>query len=404
MPDDPVLIALLYEEEGPALDFKRDQYKFVGATDTAKAEILKDILAFTNSWRRNDAFILIGVDELPGGKAKVVGVLDHLKDADLQQFVNSKTDAPVDFSYSPVELEGKSIGVIRLPVQQRPRCLLKPYGGLLADVVYVRRGSSTVLAKPAEISQMGAATVPAAEIPNLSIEFADGVNRRRLGMNAVINVVLFDLGDPEALPDYEESADPLFPLMRTVNRGYLRELAVYTVTNHVCKPFQFVVVNGSAVAHDVRIELSTPAEQVILLDDESWPELPQRNWNMYASISNSVNAQFKDEVEIVAKCLDDRWIVDITVEKVQPHASAWVKGFLYIGRRETGDIVLAGTVSADNLPKPQPVSLAVHVSAEVKSIDQKGLLHIEWERYLASPKGQEWKKMIEKRKREKGNG
>ena len=399
MPDE-ILIALLFEAEGPALDFKRDQYKFVGAADADKAELLKDILAFANSWRRNDAFILIGIDEQPSGKATVVGVADHLKDADLQQFVNSKTNAPVDFSYAPAELEGKLIGVIRLPVQQRPRYLLKPYGGLSADVVYVRQGSSTTQAKPYEISQMGAAAVPFAEVPHLSIEFADGINRRRLGATAEITVVFFDLGDLDALPDYREPKDPLFAPMRTVNHNYLRQLARYTVTHHICKPFQFAVVNDSdAVAHDVRVELSTPVSQVFLLDDDSWPELPQRSWDPW--IPRPMNVRFKKEAEIVAKPLDERWIVDIIVEKVQPHSTAWVKGFLYIGRRETGDIVLAGTVSADNLPKPQPVSLAIHVSAEARSIDPNDLLRMEWERYLASPEGQRWQKKIERREREK---
>jgi hypothetical protein len=99
--------------------------------------------------------------------------------------------------------------------------------------------------------------------------------------------------------------------------------------------------------------------------------------------------------------LDERWIVDINVEKVQPRSTAWVKGFLYIGRRETGDIVLAGTVSADNLPKPQAVSLTVHVSTEAKSIDLKELLRVEQERYLESPERQRWQERLERRAREK---
>jgi hypothetical protein len=43
---------LLYENESAALDFKMDQYPFVGATDDEKGELLKDILAFANAWRR----------------------------------------------------------------------------------------------------------------------------------------------------------------------------------------------------------------------------------------------------------------------------------------------------------------------------------------------------------------
>ena len=44
---------LLYEEESPSLDFKRDQYRFVRATEDDKSELLKDLLGFANAWRRS---------------------------------------------------------------------------------------------------------------------------------------------------------------------------------------------------------------------------------------------------------------------------------------------------------------------------------------------------------------
>jgi len=183
--------------------------------------------------------------------------------------------------------------------------------------------------------------------------------------------------------------------MPSVNRAYYRELARYTIAHHAYKPFQFAVVNDSAtVARDVRIELSTPANKTLLLDDVSWPKLPPKDWD----VLKTMNLPMKDEVEIEARHLDERWIVDITVEKVQPHSTAWVKGFLYIGRQETGDIVLSGTVSADNLPKPQPVSLTVHASTEAKTIDLEQLLRVETERFLASPEGQRWQERLERGK------
>ena len=64
--NDELIENLLYGEEGVDLDFKRDQYKFVKASDEEKGEMLKDIIAFANSWRRSDAFILIGVKEILG--------------------------------------------------------------------------------------------------------------------------------------------------------------------------------------------------------------------------------------------------------------------------------------------------------------------------------------------------
>ena len=73
--------SLLNEDESSALDFKRDQYPFSRATDDGKSELLKDVLAFANAWRRSDAYILVGVDEVRGGRSRPVGVSEHLDDA-----------------------------------------------------------------------------------------------------------------------------------------------------------------------------------------------------------------------------------------------------------------------------------------------------------------------------------
>ena len=76
--DERLLEQLLHEEEGSALDFKRDQYPFEGADRNAKGELIKDILAFANAWRRSTAYILIGVDDVKGGRSEIVGVSKHL--------------------------------------------------------------------------------------------------------------------------------------------------------------------------------------------------------------------------------------------------------------------------------------------------------------------------------------
>ena len=143
--DDPSLINLLYEDESSTLDFKSEQYPC--ATDEQKGELIKDILAFTNAWRHADAYILIGIKDNPESRAIVVGVTNHLEDANLQQLVNSKTNQPVSFSYRSGRLDDKSIGVLHIPVQDHPRFITKPFGKLSVDIVYLRRGSSTAVAR-----------------------------------------------------------------------------------------------------------------------------------------------------------------------------------------------------------------------------------------------------------------
>jgi predicted HTH transcriptional regulator len=119
--DATLIERLLFEEESATLDFKREQYRFVKASDDEKSELLKDILGFANAWRRADAYILIGVEEVRGGRSSVVGITDdsHLADHSLQQFVNALTNQPVQFHYEACELDAKQIGIVKIDVQQR---------------------------------------------------------------------------------------------------------------------------------------------------------------------------------------------------------------------------------------------------------------------------------------------
>src|SRR5260370_15711809 len=144
--DAQLLESLLHQEESETLDFKRDQYPFDGATDDEKSELLKDILAFENSWRQTDAHILIGVEEVRGGRSIIRGVAAAILNRNLQQFVHSKTNRPVSFSYAPVTFEGLEIGVITIPVQERPVFLRQKYGNFPPNVVYIRRRATTAQA------------------------------------------------------------------------------------------------------------------------------------------------------------------------------------------------------------------------------------------------------------------
>ena len=146
---------LLNEDESSTLDFKREQYPFQNATDDEKSELLKDVLAFANAWRRTGAYILIGVDDVKGGRSKVIGIGSSFDDPSIQQFINSKTNRPIDFSYEVFSFESLQIGIVHIPLQDRPIYLKKDFGKLRKDVVYIRRGSSTDTASPDEIAKIG---------------------------------------------------------------------------------------------------------------------------------------------------------------------------------------------------------------------------------------------------------
>ena len=93
---------LLYEEESPTLDFKREQYRFVKASDEDKSELLKDILGFANAWRRSEAYILSGLRMFEGGEAMSWALPSDRPvwmTTRFQQFVNNLTNKPVHFHY-----------------------------------------------------------------------------------------------------------------------------------------------------------------------------------------------------------------------------------------------------------------------------------------------------------------
>lgn len=219
--DAALMEALLNEAESTALDFKRDQYPFESASDEQKGELLKDILAFANSWRRTDAFILIGVDEVNGGRSIVVGISASMDDAKIQQFVNSKTNRPIVFSYETFLFEGAKVGLIRIPLQDRPIYLKKDFGKLNKDVVYIRRGSSTDTASPDEIAKMGTLKIrdllgefPAANKTNPLI---DALLREQKAENTVLVEQVVHRFDRTRLQCKVVEVDPLYAVFRVID-------------------------------------------------------------------------------------------------------------------------------------------------------------------------------------------
>ena len=159
------------------VDYKREQYKFYNATPQDKSELLKDIISMANSGCTGSSYILIGVEEQADKTGMIVGIRqgEVIDDALLHQFVNKKTNRDVPFSSYVVAsgIEGRDvIQIIEIAscVLQRPFFLLKPFGKLSENMVYYRDGTSTAVANPEQVSEMGEAAAlgkakPVVELP-----------------------------------------------------------------------------------------------------------------------------------------------------------------------------------------------------------------------------------------------
>lgn len=366
---------LLYKEENEALDFKAEQYRFVKATDGEKAELLKDILGFANAWRRSEAFILIGVRDVRGGRAEVVGIAesDQLDDHSLQQFVNSLTNRPLRFRYEAFAYDGLQIGIIRIPQQPRPLFLKRDYGGLEKNAVYVRRGSSTDRTRPAgpdEIAEMGHIATPlSAEI---SVEFAEPSRDDSLGAQITCTTEYCAMPPAGSIPDLEAprrriggltidlgSIDPF----NRLNSEYYQKRAEYEFAKRFFRPVRLIVCNvGQVAASSVRVELTVSAGlDVRLLDASSMPDPPKRRWEPLSSAALIRPASSRNPGAVTIERNDDRTRVELECGDLQPGRKVWSDLF-YVGKRTSGDIELQGQVLADNLPNPKDFTLRIAVT------------------------------------------
>jgi hypothetical protein len=377
-----LLERLLHEEEGVALDFKSAQYSFANADDVSKSELLKDILAFANSWRRTDAYILIGVAEAKGSRSTVVRVASHLDDAQLQQFVNSKVQRPIHFSYTSLRVEGKDVAVIHIPLQERPFYLRRDFGRLTANTVYIRRGSSTDQARPDEIAQMGQSEASEPEFA-LEVFFADPARRERV--EPVIHSLSLSAPPRREIPDYSRNRGPYaLQVGRYSNTDYYRKLVSFTVADRLVTPLYLAIRNsGQTTAQDVRIAIAVAGADtgIVLMDDEEFPTIPQPEYDI---ASFSPNPPVRD-FDVRVTRAQNTWIVEGRVDKVQPEATAWLRHPVYIGAHQSVLVTLEVAVFADNLPTPHRQSLSVRVESASRAVTLAEILELEEQRFGASP-------------------
>jgi hypothetical protein len=326
--DAALIETLLNMSESDVLDFKRDQYPLARATDDQKSELMKDILAFANAWKTTDAHIVIGADENQGGRARVVGVVNHLNDADIQQIVNTKTNLPVAFEYVPVLMDGKQVALVRIKAeQQRPLFLRKGFGNLKANVVYVRRGSSTVEALPDEVARMGASMVVSTMEPVVSVEMADPDTRKRFGAQVILASKL--LTDPppssrssdNALAAYSALAMQVGIATRGRGPDYLRRVAAYKREIALLSRVGLLSVQRSAVS-----SLSERADMTALktgVGTSSLDDNPRKNshWNPLVTHASEMllSLQYVAACFIASRSAVPPWLLsEVIARKCEP--------------------------------------------------------------------------------------
>lgn len=373
-----LLDRLRYQSEGSGLDFKRAQYHFLSKDDDKKSELLKDVLAMANAWRDGEgpAYILLGFQERAPNPAEVIG-LDadaHLDDAQLQQFIGSKVKPKLSFAYAELEYEGKHVGVISIPKQQRPFWVEKTYGKVHSNVVYVRRGSSTGEADPMEVARMRDEDLGRAASSCAAFRLLD-LKGLPFSSEYVEKRVAFDFGDISKLPDHEAGRNA-YLVGRMVNSSYWRDFATFARQQAGAVLVRLELQNSSPFALNhgkLEVKADVGGVEVPMLQHFKFKGRPDPN----NFITGAHTLMHQQQVK--------KWERELAIDLVSGrHTAVWRFEKLLPSEHLTSDHVLAffppksGTleVEARLLAADQaPVNLraAIAVEVEHRRVDFAGL-------------------------------
>jgi hypothetical protein len=367
-----LFVQLLDQPEGETLDFKRDQYKFVGMKDdNVRSELLKDVLAFANTPRVGEAFIIVGVKKHPGGRSDLVGIQpqtraeDHLDDAQVQQFVNQKANADVKFLYQEFDHAGKTFGVFRIPVTDIDgdgfRYVENDYGKVKKYHVYARQGSSTVVLTPDQLYRMGQASV-VQPVPSFRIELVDPGSGDAIGTRVEFETTYMVL--PDQIPDVR----PYVPTVKFggsefaigmadfgCNTDCMREIGEYVHYANAFRSFQVRITNtGSVHATGVRLELTTADSEVRVWEDDEVPDMPRTRRDIHIPKMSGIRRRGPDELT-VAHERETLYRVTSGELDIQPGRSITLTPATHISSRSSRTVRVEGHLYGDALRKPVPV-------------------------------------------------
>lgn len=371
---DELLNTLRYKSEGTDIDFKQTQYRFIGASDEEKSELLKDILAIANAWREGTGYILLGFKDRRPHPAEIVGITDHIDDAQLQQFVNGKVKPKLTFRYEELFYEGKTVGVISIPKQKRPFHLSSPYGKLKKNIVYVRRGSSTDEAEPTEVSEMGASQTGRGEVKvELSV---------LTPLNAPLpdTIPLAYLSFTEKFPDYQ-SPGSLYGInisatLQRDNSNFWRQYAKYLQTQKALIQLKLVLKNCSGIPlSKAKIEITLEAlsgQEVKMLAGNDLPGEPKAQWNPMHGLRSLPENMVRQDPKLIVDEDGLEPICHVRFGDLLPGEEGRSSDTLAVIPRGSGKLRLHFLIRAAELSEPIKSEQVLDAVGEVRSLDFDG--------------------------------
>ena len=103
---DRILKIIENEQENDFVDYKQKLY-----SKEKKGDFIKDILAMANSMSKNDKFIIIGVQDIPGKKRQIIGIDEVVDQEHYQSLIDQYIELKLKIEYIIEDYDNKKIGV-----------------------------------------------------------------------------------------------------------------------------------------------------------------------------------------------------------------------------------------------------------------------------------------------------
>jgi len=137
------LYTLLQKPEGTKLDFKA---MLSLKTESGKKELAKDVAAIANS-KGGRGYIIFGIED---GTKRILGIEGKpYTEEQIQQIISQRCDPPVSVKLEIIHIEGRQIAVLTIYKSSQ-----KPHQIRQTGIFYIRRGSTTDIARREEIAGM----------------------------------------------------------------------------------------------------------------------------------------------------------------------------------------------------------------------------------------------------------
>lgn len=265
-----------------------------------------------------------------------------------------------------------------LNINKGPFFLIKDYGKLKNNSVYLRRGSSTVIAKPDEIAEMGHQESKESISPNLILEFCRPEEETNIGGELNLTAELISLGNNNSIPDFEGDEDYLktkgceqLNIMKSPNHDYYKKLVYYYFFQKIKNEIFFSLQNTSSIlATSVMIYIDIEKMDKVSFDEHhNLPKLIDKYSELY---DLSINSNFPNMVplnNITIKEASTKWRITIDVGNIYPNDTCFITNGIVLLSGVSHKTELKCTIVGDNIPQPIKTKLMIECNTSKITMD-----------------------------------